>query len=63
VLPSSSHELTHAEKKTLLESARLTHKCMPCVTVVSVEASETAILEWCLPHEEDPNTGPSSVDD
>ena len=31
--------------------------------VVSGEESETGILECCLPHEEDANAGPSSVDD
>jgi hypothetical protein len=46
-----------------MEPAGLTHKRMPCMTVVSKEVSETASRECCLPHEEDANAGPSSVDD
>jgi hypothetical protein len=46
-----------------MKSAALIHKRMPCMTVVSVEVSETAIVGCCLPHEEDGNAGPSSVDD
>jgi hypothetical protein len=56
------HELTHAGKKHLMGSAGLTHKRMPCMAAGSVEVSETAILEWWLPQEEDANAGPSSVD-
>jgi hypothetical protein len=41
----------------------LTHKLMPCMTVVSVEVSERAIRECCLVYEEDANAGSSSVDD
>jgi hypothetical protein len=33
------------------------------MTIVSVKLFETAILEWCLPHEEGANAEPSSVDD
>jgi hypothetical protein len=37
---------------------------MPCMTVVSIGISETAIVESCLLHEEDANAGPRpSVDD
>jgi hypothetical protein len=49
--------------KYLMESAGLTYKRMPCINFVAVEASETAILEWCLHREEDANAGPSSLDD
>jgi hypothetical protein len=59
---SRSHELPHAGKKYLIESAGLIHKRMPCTTIVSVEVSETAIMGCCLPREEDANAGPSSVD-
>jgi hypothetical protein len=63
VLRSRSHEVGHAGKNDLIESAGLAHKRRPCITVVSVEVSKTALLRCCLLHEEDTNARPSSVDD
>jgi hypothetical protein len=62
MLSSRSHEITHG-KRCLMESVGLTPKRTPCMTIASVEVSETAMLECCLPHKEDANAGPSAVDD
>jgi hypothetical protein len=44
-------------------SPRLAHNRVPCMTGVSVDVSDTIILECCPRLEEVANAGPSSIDD